>query len=318
MNSGDVTLIINLRGRLILIEFIKLTKRFGDIVALNDISFSVDSKEIIGVIGHNGAGKTSLFMIANGLSMPTIGDVQVNNFSLKKNIAKIRALTSLYTDKMHLYPQLTVKQIIKYFSDIYKSTNIDWLIDIMNINKYWNCRISALSTGNLKKVQLIISLLNKPQYLFLDEPFSGLDPDSKREFTNILQYITRENVQLFISSHQLLELELLINRLIILKDGILIEDSSLSKLMKHYFPTRFMNIEISLNNKQAINGLFKKATNYNLDLSNIKENATNCVIELEQRKAIDLLSNPDIASLVLSISEKKPNLDDLYCLLMSK
>lgn len=203
-----VSLKKQMRSEVKMVKFSNVTKKYSDIRALDDISFEINNNDkIIGIIGHNGAGKTTLFMIANGLAQPNSGDVIINNYSLSSERNKIQSITGLFTDKLHLYAILTVKECLMYFLQVHSQDKKSYnkYVDEFKLSSFENKRISELSTGMLKKVLLAISMVNNPQVLFLDEPFSGLDPEARLDFGQTIKDIKdKENVQVLISSHDLL------------------------------------------------------------------------------------------------------------------
>lgn len=218
--------------------------------ALNRISFSSDNNQPIGILGSNGAGKTTLFMIANALLSIDEGDVIVNGFSVKQRPDKIKEYTGLFTDKLVLYPKLSVKETVKYFMGIYQSPmlNYDYWINLFGLNKYENKKVKQLSTGMLKKLLLLISIIPKPKVLFLDEPFSGLDPLAKKEFIRVLKGMCEEEqVKLILSSHDLTETQMVVKEVVILEEGSIIESGKLSMLLEKYNGIKTLTVSVPKN-----------------------------------------------------------------------
>lgn len=302
-----------------MVKFLNVTKDYNGTRALDNISFEIDSDKITGVIGHNGAGKTTLFMIANGLVMPSSGNVIIDNYSLAKNRNRIQLITGLFTDKLHLYNLLTVKECLNYFLQLFGSSKCSHMytrfVDEFRLSSFENKRISELSTGMLKKVQLVVSIVNKPKVLFLDEPFSGLDPEARLEFGQILRKIrTSEKIQIFISSHDLLELELVIDNLLILKNGKLIANSILSDLVSSYFKDKEIIVEILSPSENSIQKTYDALTEkYGQSIERpvyVAENLYRFTLSTEAYTV--LINNLSERSQVISIYDNKPSLDDLY------
>ncbi len=300
-----------------MIKFLNVTKEYSDTRALDGISFEISNDKITGIIGHNGAGKTTLFMIANGLAKPSSGDVIINNYSLSRERKKIQSITGLFTDKLHLYGILTVKECLMYFLQIHGQDKKSYnkYVDEFKLSSFENKRISELSTGMLKKVLLAISMVNNPQVLFLDEPFSGLDPEARLDFGQIIKDIKdKKNVQVLISSHDLLELELIIDNLLILKKGKLLANSSLSDLMSLYFKEKKIIVEVfSLSENDIFNIWNKIKIKSGKDVDKPSSFAKNLYRFKLNMETYNLLNeNLTAKEKVLSMYDYKPTLDDLY------
>ena len=235
-----------------MLEIDNLVKCYGKTEVLHSISYKSDDNSPIGIIGSNGAGKTTLCMVINGLTTITSGDVIVNSHSLQKEPDMVKKITGIYNDKLLLYENMTVKECIKYYMELYyvRDTSYNKLVDFFNIYKFERKKIRELSTGMKKKVSLLISIMNKPEVLFLDEPFSGLDPSARVEFTNIIkELIQRPNMQIVISSHDLYELNNIVEQLIIMDKGYIIESGDTRHLINKYFDEH--NIHITFKSKKS-------------------------------------------------------------------
>jgi ABC-type multidrug transport system ATPase subunit len=218
--------------------------------ALNGLSFSSANYDPIGILGSNGAGKTTLFMLSNILLSMDKGDIIVNGFSVNRSPNEIKNCTGLFTDKLVLYPSLTVKESIRYFMGIYgvNKKNYDYWSELFKIKEYENKKIKQLSTGMLKKILLLISIIPNPKVLFLDEPFSGLDPLAKREFIEILKHLNEsQKMKLIVSSHDLTETQSLVKEVVIIEKGQVIENGTISDLVKKYNGIKTVEIKIPYN-----------------------------------------------------------------------
>lgn len=229
-----------------MIELVQLTKQYGKNgkLALDHIDYFSNQTCPLGIVGSNGAGKSTMFMLANGLARPTSGSVRL----LGKDIAEDRSIikrTGLFTDKLMLYPILTVKETIGYFMGIYGISKKEYesKIKMFHINEFQNSKIDSLSTGMMKKVMLLISMLHMPDILFLDEPFSGLDMDAKNELSEAIQYLYREkNIKIVISSHDLFETQNLIEDVMILEAGKIIEAGKYDELIRKYSSAKKLRV----------------------------------------------------------------------------
>ena len=217
------------------------------IPALNNISFSSNNNNAIGILGSNGAGKTTLFMASNALLSINSGDILINNYSVRKEPNKVKQCTGLFTDKLVLYPVLTVKEIIKYFLGIYgiSSSKYEYWRDWGGVKEFENRQVKHLSTGMLKKVMLLISVISKPKVLFLDEPFSGLYPVAKSDFLLLLKSLKEEKMKLIISSHDLTETQVIVNEVVIIEKGKVIESGEVNNLIKKYNGKKMISLYIN-------------------------------------------------------------------------
>lgn len=228
-----------------MLEINNAVKCYGKTEVLHSISYKIEDNSSLGIIGSNGAGKTTLCMAANGLTKLTSGDIIINSFSVTKNPKEVKRITGLYTDKLLLYENITVKESLKYYMGLYKVSKVSYneMIGLFEINKFENKKIRELSTGMKKKVCLSISIMNNPEVLFLDEPFSGLDPLAKEEFIDIVKELyKRSNIQVLISSHDLYELENIIDNVIIMDKGKIVESGNIRLLNSKYFKEQDIHI----------------------------------------------------------------------------
>lgn len=229
-----------------IIEINNLSKQYkkNGKFALENINYASDDIQPLGIVGSNGAGKSTLFLIANGLAKPTSGDIFLYGKSILKD-HRLNRTTGLFTDKLVLYPVLTVKDTICYFMGIYgiPKKEYDSRIQMFHIKEFEKCKIDELSTGMLKKVMLLISMLNNPKILFLDEPFSGLDFDSKNELSEAIMYLYQERkVKVIISSHDLFETQSIIQDVIFIEEGSIIESGKFDDLIQKYTKTKPLKV----------------------------------------------------------------------------
>lgn len=196
-----------------MIKITNLTKKFGNIVAVNGVSLEVQSNEIFGLIGPDGAGKTTLIRLLCGLIDPTNGDATIDEKSIKKYPEEIRLSVGYMPQKFSLYRDLTVIENLNFYADIYlvsrkeRTKTIERLLGFSNLFPFKNRLAENLSGGMKQKLGLCCSLIHRPKLLILDEPTNGVDPLSRREFWNILEELKRQEVTIFISTSYMDEAE---------------------------------------------------------------------------------------------------------------
>lgn len=202
----------------------KLTKRFGDFVAVNEISLDVQRGEIFGFLGANGAGKTTAMRMLCGLSMPTAGSARIAGFDVYRQTEEIKKSIGYMSQKFSLYEDLTVLENIKFFGGIYglsdgeiKRKGED-LIRLLGLQHEVKKLVSGLPLGWKQKLSFSIAVLHEPRIVFLDEPTGGVDPVTRRQFWNLIYDAAERGVTVFVTTHYMDEAEYC-NRISIMVDG---------------------------------------------------------------------------------------------------
>jgi ABC-2 type transport system ATP-binding protein len=191
----------------------KLTKKFGSFTAVNEISLSVSKGEIFGLLGPNGAGKTTTFKMLCGLLRPTSGEAFVNGLDLLKAPGQARARLGYMAQKFSLYGNLNVRQNLEFFAGIYNLKNakkkaaIEEMIEVFNLQPYLNLSAETLPLGYKQRLSLACANMHHPDVLFLDEPTSGVDPITRREFWNHINGLVGKGVTIMITTHFMDEAE---------------------------------------------------------------------------------------------------------------
>ncbi|MGM9843464.1 MAG: ABC transporter ATP-binding protein, partial [Muribaculaceae bacterium] len=174
-----------------------IVKSYGKVRAIDDVTFDVMRGEIFGLIGPDGAGKTSLFRILSTLLLPDSGEAEVCGYDVVRNSSKIRSLIGYMPGKFSLYQDLTVEENLEFFATIFGTTlreNYSLVEDIYKqIEPFKDRKAGKLSGGMKQKLALCCALIHSPQVLFLDEPTTGVDPVSRREFWQMLKKLKGEH-----------------------------------------------------------------------------------------------------------------------------
>jgi ABC-2 type transport system ATP-binding protein len=216
-----------------------LTKKFGNFVAVNAISFSVRKGEIYGFLGANGAGKTTAIRMLCGLSTPTSGKATVAGFDVFKQTENIKKNIGYMSQKFSLYEDLTVKENIRFYGGIYGLTNkeikekTEYLLDILKIGDAKDKLIKSLPLGWKQKLAFSVSIIHNPKIVFLDEPTGGVDPLTRRQFWNMIYEAAAKGVTVFVTTHYMDEAEYC-NRVSIMSDGIIAALDTPGKLKEKY------------------------------------------------------------------------------------
>lgn len=231
-----------------MLEIKNLTKQFEKVLAVNDISFNVEKGKIFGIVGRNGAGKSTTFRMILNLMEPTKGSIKYNG--KKINLDKVGYLP----EEGSLIPTFTVLELCEYYGSLKLMTPekirerlIEWL-EIFNITEYLNKKIKDLSKGNKQKIQFIVSILHDPEILILDEPFSGLDPISVQELKNAILKLREENKIIIFSSHIMQNVEDLCESIMIINKGDALLQGNLKEIIENY--------EINGEKNNSLNDIF--------------------------------------------------------------
>lgn len=190
-----------------------LTKKFGTFTAADNITFAIKSGEIFGLLGPNGAGKSTTFKMMCGLLKPTSGQALVNGLDLQVSSGEARAQIGYMAQKFSLYGNLSVFQNLQFFSGIYnlqgqrQKTMVDQMIDIFSLQEYLNESADMLPLGFKQRLALSCALMHRPGVLFLDEPTSGVDPLSRREFWGHINGLVEKGVTVMVTTHFMDEAE---------------------------------------------------------------------------------------------------------------
>ena len=195
------------------IEATGLTRRFDKVVAVDRLDLRVDRGEIFGLIGPDGAGKTTVIRLLAAVMLPTAGEVRVLGYDVRRQAERLRHRVGYMPQKFSLYGDLTVAENLDFFADVFnvrggeRRRRIDELLGFARLAEYRQRRAAALSGGMQKKLALACSLVHAPEVIFLDEPTTGVDPISRREFWDILAGLHVQGVTIFVNTPYMDEAE---------------------------------------------------------------------------------------------------------------
>jgi len=229
----------------IIIKVEKLTKKFGDFIAVNAISFEVKKGEIFGFLGANGAGKTTAMKMLIGISKPTSGNAAVAGFDVYKDPDSIKKNIGYMSQKFALYDDLTVKENITFFGGIYGLSRYEIkektakLLEELNLQDVSKKLVGSLPLGWKQKISFSVALLHQPKIIFLDEPTGGVDPITRRQFWEMIYKTANEGTTIFVTTHYMDEAEYC-DRVSIMVDGK-IEALDTPKKLKEKYNSSNMN-----------------------------------------------------------------------------
>jgi len=217
-----------------------LVKKFKTTLAVDNISFEIEKNNTLGLLGPNGCGKTTSIGMMLGLITPTQGEIFVDGIQLNsENRIKLLSLMNFASPYIELPKKLTVRQNLEVYARLYgiknKIERIDELIEDLNLSKFLCKNTGELSSGQKNRVSLAKSLINKPKLLFLDEPTASLDPDVGDFVREYLEkYKNKNELTMLLASHNMKEVERLCNKVIMMKQGRIVDKGTCQELIKKH------------------------------------------------------------------------------------
>ena len=217
------------------IEVENLTKIYGDLKAVDNISFKVRKGEVFAFLGPNGAGKTTTVEMIETIRSPTRGRIKVLGQDVKKSTKEIKERIGVLPQEFISFERLTVRETLKYFSNLYKKhIDIDEIMDIIDLKDKENELYMNLSGGLKQRVGVAIALVNDPDIVFLDEPTTGLDPRARRDVWNAIAGLKKQGKTVFLTTHYMEEAEYLADSIAIMHRGRIVAEGTLDELIQKY------------------------------------------------------------------------------------
>ncbi|RPG95959.1 MAG: ABC transporter ATP-binding protein [Candidatus Pelagibacter sp. TMED286] len=222
------------------LEIKNLVKKFKDVIAVNNISFTIEKNETLGLLGPNGCGKTTSIGMMLGLITPTSGKIFISETEfLSSNRIEFLSLMNFASPYIELPKKLTVRQNLEVYARLYginnKTDRIDELIEDLNLETFLKKNTGELSSGQKNRVSLAKSLINKPKLLFLDEPTASLDPDVGDFVREYLEkYKSKNELTILLASHNMKEVERLCSKIIMMKQGKIVDEGTCAELINKH------------------------------------------------------------------------------------
>ena len=221
-----------------LVEVRNLVKNYGKIQAVRGISFNIDRGEIFGLIGPNGAGKTTTLRVLSTLLNVTSGNVKIMNFDLDKQPGEIRKIISYLPEDAGAYKNLTGRRYLEFIANFFESSKKQDMIirgiEIADLDERIDDRVDTYSKGMMRRLLVGRALMTDPKLTILDEPTSGLDVINAQEIRKLIKNTSKQGTTVLLSSHNMLEVEYLCDRIALISDGIIVEEGIPKNLMNKY------------------------------------------------------------------------------------
>ncbi|AKG33418.1 ABC transporter ATP-binding protein [Paenibacillus durus] len=205
------------------LEVKNLRKSFGDVKAVQDISFTVEAGEVFTIIGPNGAGKTTTLEMIEGLQPPDAGSIAVAGLSWSKDESAIKTLIGVQPQSSALFDLLTAEENLDLFASFYpKRKSTAEVLEMINLTEHRSKRVKSLSGGQRQRLAIGLAMINDPQVIFLDEPTTGLDPQARRNIWDIILRLKQLGTTIILTTHYMEEAEKLSDRVCIVDQGTVI------------------------------------------------------------------------------------------------
>lgn len=220
-----------------MIQVENVTKRYGQHLAVDQMSFTVNNGDVLGFLGPNGAGKSTMMNIITGYISATSGSVKVNGLDILESPLEVKQKIGYLPETPPLYPEMTVREYLNFVSEVKripkpsKRENLERIIDLVKINDVWSRLIKNLSKGYKQRIGLAQALIGNPELLILDEPTVGLDPKQIIEIRNLIKELGQKHT-IILSSHILSEVSMVCGRIIIINKGQIVASDTPENLSK--------------------------------------------------------------------------------------
>jgi ABC-2 type transport system ATP-binding protein len=274
---------------------------YATINAVKDVSFSIDTGEIVGYIGPNGAGKSTTIKVMSGILVPDSGNCNImGNVPWKNRIDHVKNIGVVFGQRSQLWWDVPVIDSFELLKDIYKispkeyTNNLNMLSETLQLNDFINAPVRQLSLGQRMRCEIAASLLHSPQILFLDEPTIGLDAISKIAVRKFIKTINKEkNVTVILTTHDMSDIESLADRILLIGKGTILYDGNLNELRSKYSDNKIITIEY-------------KETNDNINIEGVKKLSYS-----SERAVLSVNTNKILVSEVISYLSNQLELIDV-------
>jgi ABC-2 type transport system ATP-binding protein len=289
------------------IQVDKLTKRYGDFLAVNDISFTVRKGEVFALLGPNGAGKTTTVEIIDTIRMPTSGKVTILGMDVTRMKHGIVPRIGVLPQGFSSFDRITVRETLQYYARLFSvKADIDGLIGLANLRDKAKEQYRNLSGGLKQRLGIAIALVNNPEVVFLDEPTAGLDPRARREVWEVLQGLKKEGKTVLLTTHYMEEAELLADTVAIISRGKIIAMGSPSDLIESN--ANYLVLTIQFVDEKAFEIVRK------MGFEPIHDHHKNIRVKVEHihdvQKILGAIKDADIS--LHSLDVRRPNLEEVF------
>lgn len=300
-----------------MIEVENVSKLFGNFLAVDGISFSIQTGEIVGLLGPNGAGKTTTMRMISGFLEPDSGTVKIDGLDVLKNPVETKRKIGYMPESAPMYSDMIVADYLKYIAEIEGQNPAEKcreLAEVCGLKEVMHKNIGELSRGNRQRVGLAHALMGNPEILILDEPTSGLDPNQVLEVRNLIKQIGKTHT-VIISTHILSEVEMLCSRVIIISGGKKVADSPTEELREHFGNSSEVQLCVSGASAEDAEKIFRGING----VSKIHSSSNDGKIEFRISVEKNIEVRPELAKAcvqngleLFEMQQKKNSLEDVF------
>ncbi len=300
------------------IEVQHLTRKFGSFTAVDDVSFVVERGQIFGFLGANGAGKSTTIRMLCGLLQPTSGTARTGGFDIRTEAEKVKQHIGYMSQRFSLYNDLTVEQNIRFYGGVYGlddarlSSRLNWVVEMAGLKGREDTLTRNLSGGWKQRLALGCAVLHEPRIVFLDEPTGGVDPISRREFWELINWLSSEGTTVLVTTHFLDEAEYC-NQILLINAGKIIANGSPAELKNKHLVHPILEVMCS----DVVSGLEILGTKPWVLERSIFGKKMHIMVENEaegRRGVVDVLSGNGLTD--ISIERISPSLEDVFLYLL--
>ena len=295
-----------------MIEAYGLTRKFGELVAVEDLSLEMAEGEILAFLGPNGAGKTTTIRMLSGIISPTSGYAVVAGRRTDEKVEQLHEVIGLLTETPGFYDRLSARRNLEFYAGFYTGLNIDRqtekYLKMMGLWERREDKVGTFSKGMKQRLALARALLHEPQVLFLDEPTAGLDPEVAREVRELIKRLSEEGRTIFLSTHNLTEAELLCHRIAVVQTRLLALDTA-ENLRQRLF-RRQVTVQLEFLPSIIVETVAKLTF-----VQHVKQNRNQLLVELDDPES----NRPELVrhiveagGRIMAVSEERHSLEEVY------
>ena len=297
------------------IEISGLSKSYGDIKAVSDISFSVARGEVFGMLGPNGAGKTTTVEIIEGLRIADEGEVHVLGIDAARDTGSIKEHIGVQLQSPALFPLMSVQEVIGFFGSLYKkSIPTSEIIEMVVLEEAKRVLVKNLSGGQQQRLSVALAFVNDPDIVFLDEPTTGLDPQARRTMWEMIESFRKKGKTIFLTTHYMEEAERLCDRVAIMDHGKIIALDSPQHMIEQNFRESAIQFKMKKAPEQSVLAALKGVTHLVIDEEDITIYSENIPATIAALLDIATHNGTDLSDLFV----RQATLEDVFLKLTGK
>ncbi|MEM3690210.1 MAG: ABC transporter ATP-binding protein, partial [Candidatus Micrarchaeia archaeon] len=290
-----------------MIETFELTKKFGGLTAVDEVTLSVKEGEILVVVGPNGAGKSTLVKMLCTILSPTSGSARIMGFDIVNESQKVRSLVGYLPEEPRVYDYMTGEEFLSFFADIYNSgrENIPELLEFVGLKEHAKRKIGEYSKGMKHRISLARALIHNPPVLVLDEPTMGLDPASSRDVRERIKEMRKEGKTILVCTHYMDEADFLSDKLAVINNGRIAAVGKPEELKAKVAKQRYLGVVIK---EDSLVRKFAEEVGGEIDGRNIIIKTKNLSRTMRKVNSVARKLNAK----VLSVKTLDPSLEDVF------